>query len=444
MAQQANNVPSTPWRRQLALLLLVTVMVSAAWFVYSMMSIRLDSGEMYPQYSSFRSDPLGTKALYQALQRMPGLTVERNLKPAHRIESNPGQTMIFAGLPGFEFADDDGVLSKEVRRIVADGTRMVVAMPSLHGSTVPWENINRARTGKRASRAKKEDAKDDEETEKSDPVVAESSSFNLFTVYPKQPMIMDKEGVPLVADVGSPLHGLDLPRWHSIYSLSTTAPQPKNDKVESSEATPSSPWKVIATVMGKPVIMERNAGLGTVVVCTDRYFLSNEALWSNPNSAFLSWLIGPCSKVVFEETHLGSMVGEDEGIMALSRRYHMHGLFFGCFGLFTLIIWRGVASLIPRDPSADLGHWKGDAVAGMSAASGLEALLRRGIPFKHLVRRAFSIWQSTPSASSRIPADRIALANSELDNSLGRSSSFNQFPALYQRIRDILYPSRKA
>ncbi|MBL9113554.1 MAG: DUF4350 domain-containing protein [Verrucomicrobiaceae bacterium] len=438
MAQPANVAPASPWRRQMALVVLVGAIAGSIWYLYQMMSIRLDSGEMYPQYSSLRTDPLGTRALYESLQRIPGLTVERNFRPPHRIESHPGQAMLFAGLPAFEFSEDDKGLADEIQRIVADGTRMIVTMPSLHGSTIPWENINRSRSGHRKSSAKS-DAND----KKTEPKVKNSSGFNLFTVYPQNAIVMDKEGVPIMPSPNSPLVGLDLPSWHSIYSLSTEDPRSKDTKDSESAPSETSPWKVIATALGEPVIMERKAGLGSVVVCTDRYFLSNEALWSDPNPAFLSWLIGPCSKVVFEETHLGSMVGEDEGIMSLARRYHMHGLFFGCLALFGLIIWRGVSTLIPHDPSVDLGHWKGDAVAGMSAASGLEALLRRGIPFKQLLRRAFSIWQSTASASTRVPTDRIARANSELDTSLGRSASFNHFPKIYQQIRDTLHPSRK-
>src|SRR5437016_9305442 len=37
----------------------------------------LETGEVYPAYSSLRSDPLGAKALYESLAALPDLTVER-------------------------------------------------------------------------------------------------------------------------------------------------------------------------------------------------------------------------------------------------------------------------------------------------------------------------------------------------------------------------------
>jgi len=48
-------------------------------------SLRFQSGDIYPAYSSFRADPLGTKALYESFNRL--LAVEQNFKPLLRMES---------------------------------------------------------------------------------------------------------------------------------------------------------------------------------------------------------------------------------------------------------------------------------------------------------------------------------------------------------------------
>jgi hypothetical protein len=38
-------------------------------------------GDVYPEWSTMRSDPLGTKVLYLALGRMAGVTVSRSYEP---------------------------------------------------------------------------------------------------------------------------------------------------------------------------------------------------------------------------------------------------------------------------------------------------------------------------------------------------------------------------
>jgi hypothetical protein len=178
--------------------------------------------------------------------------------------------------------------------------------------------------------------------------------------------------------------------------------------------------------------------MGTVVVCTDRYFLSNEALWKHPTPRFLTWLVGDAKRVIFEETHLGSFIGDTDGIMTLARRYRMHGLFLGCILLFALFIWRNSISLVPSNPDEDLGLWRAQAVAGQSSASGLEGLLRRGIPTKGLLKRCFDTWLSTRASSGAVPADRRAKAQALVAEPVAAK----QAASTYQAIRDALHPRR--
>src|SRR4029079_9243626 len=81
---------------------------------------------------------------------------------------------------------------------------------------------------------------------------------------------------------------------------------------------PSS-WKVVYSRMGQPVVIERKFGTGTVVMATDSYFLSNEALLKDRHADLLSWGSGTGKLVVFGEAHLG--VVDKPGIAALVRKY---------------------------------------------------------------------------------------------------------------------------
>jgi hypothetical protein len=187
------------------------------------------------------------------------------------------------------------------------------------------------------------------------------------------------------------------------------------------------------------MIAERKLGKGSVVLCTDSFFASNEALWSNPKSKFLAWLAGDAHRMIFDETHLGSSIGDEDSLMTWARRYRMHGLFVGALFLFGLYVWRNSTSLVPRDPSHDLGHWRDDAVAGQGAAAGLEGLLCRGVSRQQLLRRCFDTWDATPAAADTIPPDRRTKARA----AVGQMTDTKQAASSYRKLRDIIHQPRQ-
>ena len=82
--------------------------------------LRYDSGEVYPEYSSLRSDPRGARALFESLERMPGLRVSRNVLPIETLKDFKG-TLFYLGVsPKSSIA--------EATKIAAGGARVVVGM----------------------------------------------------------------------------------------------------------------------------------------------------------------------------------------------------------------------------------------------------------------------------------------------------------------------------
>ncbi len=62
--------------------------VGAAAFFYGLFhlfQLRFELGDIYPEYSSLRTDPLGTMALYESLQKLPGLSVGRDFSAENRL-----------------------------------------------------------------------------------------------------------------------------------------------------------------------------------------------------------------------------------------------------------------------------------------------------------------------------------------------------------------------
>jgi hypothetical protein len=147
-------------------------------------------------------------------------------------------------------------------------------------------------------------------------------------------------------------------------------------------------WKVLAERDGHPVILESDpAGTnGTIVVCSDSYFMSNESMLSNRRPALLLHLFGQHTHLIFDETHLG--ISRKPGIANLVGRYHLHGLVGGLLLLAGLFIWRNSTSLVPIESSAVQTH----TIEGKDHAAGMINLLRRNIGGSRLFEVCLNTW----------------------------------------------------
>ena len=64
-------------RRHCYILLLLACTAGFAFGLLHLFKLRFAAGDVYPQYSSLRADPLGAMAFCESLERMPGLSVRR-------------------------------------------------------------------------------------------------------------------------------------------------------------------------------------------------------------------------------------------------------------------------------------------------------------------------------------------------------------------------------
>src|SRR5271154_454571 len=98
----------------------------------------LETGDVYPPYSSLRTDPLGAKALYESLDATPGSAVERLYKE-RAVLDGPGDAML---VWGGERAGWSGVKVKtleEYEKLVERGGRLVIAFLPVQRSTLSLE-----------------------------------------------------------------------------------------------------------------------------------------------------------------------------------------------------------------------------------------------------------------------------------------------------------------
>ena len=475
-------------------LLLVAILVIAVVALTRVLSIRYDAGESYPAYSSLRADPLGTRVLFEAINKQPGVKATRQFGPLQKVEGHPGSALLLCGIDAESFNSwDDDENNRILARFAAGGGRLIIAIdPASNMGRMGRayrnakdeldEERKKDRQKKKSEQPKKQEKKElsekpakpkeepkptgqvpKDETkpepakgkkDKEDEVKAShrmsSLASNLkISANSREFFYRGKEGSPLSPVTNGHLSAEDLPSWYSNVFLNddqgqdwkeiedAKKPEKMDVKKPAAKSQPPevSPWHAVAIKGDRNMIMERRLGAGSVVVCTDRYFLSNEALWKEPKEKFLSWLFGDSTQIIFEETHLGPGVGETDGVMTLARRYGMHGLFLGGILLFGLYIWRNAISLVPSNPDDDLGLWRADAVAGQSTASGLEGLLRRGVSPSKLLEKCLETWAGTRAASGAVSQDRLAKARGILQGVTG----WRQAPQAYADIRDALH-----
>ena len=74
---------------------LVLLLLIFAAGVAHLFALRFESGDVYPAYSSLRSDPLGTKALYESLENIASLSVSRNYHLLKSLTFEPQTTFSY-------------------------------------------------------------------------------------------------------------------------------------------------------------------------------------------------------------------------------------------------------------------------------------------------------------------------------------------------------------
>lgn len=373
-----------------------------------MTMLRFRGGEQYPLYSTFRSDPLGARALYEILREQPGLTVERRMLSTGRKPLPETAALFFLGLQenSFFVTGRHPVLEK----FVAGGGRLVLALKS-------YEGLDPAVEAEKRRAEALERVKEKEEKKKGGTAKSDSDHGSAKK---KDPVAPPPEPARML-DVAVKYFEVESPEKHlEVESSAFHRPNPQARAGSGHEIAwrsaayfvppaSNSAWRVRYACRGKPVLMERAWGRGGVVVVADTYFLSNEGLLRDLQPEALAALVGPAAQVLFDETHLG--VYAQEGVMSLALKYRLHGVLAALLALALLFIWRQSAQLLP--PGA--GGEEDEAAVGIESRDARRALLRRHIPPRELPRVCFEEWNRTRSRGRRLDDTRAAEMRTELE-----------------------------
>ncbi len=387
-------------RAKLTVFVVLLVLFLAA--MAKLVGLRLNRGDIYSPYSTLRSDPMGSRALYESLDRLPELGVSRNYLQLTQAELPAGSVLFFLGaerryplsMDEFEYAVFD--------EFIKQGGRVVISLAPARTEIVGGMNPR--------------------------PPPGMLSQFAQQDILSRLKLELEYRGlgkdefkdtyVPGTAVGTRREYGLKPVSWHSAYVFKT----------------PGDGWQTILTREGQPVLIARQLGQGSLVVSTDSFFLSNEALRREPQPELLSWLLAAKRTVVFDEYHLDARVSP--GIASLAQRYGIMTLIVGLALLALLFIWRNSMPLVP--PSRTWGLTLRDrTAAGKTAAAGFIFLLRQNVSPKVLLRECFAAWERTAGKTRQLPQDIDAGIRRLVDD-----DEVNRDPKLiveaYQRICDYL------
>jgi hypothetical protein len=388
--------------------LFIAIVLAFGYGLVHLFLLRFETGDVYPPYSSLRSDPLGTRALHESLVLIQSGAISRNYDPLPDLQFEELTSFLHLGTTVFDAEAVSEEFVETVDRLTAAGGRLVMAFypvgdrmcrpceTSREGDTqssfeTDSEDNARSDQDHVSDSSEKVSESSDEESDKEKQQTEKDSKDeqNDWSAVIKTVSLKESWGVSFEYDdatdkqrravVNAELEPQSLPEsisWHSALYF---------DDLDES-------WKVLYHQNGQPVIVERSYQRGSILLCADSFLFSNEALRSERQPVLLTRLIGPHNRVVFDEVHLGIL--KSPGMAELIRRFGFHWFFLTIALLFVLFIWKNSVHFVPPADSAGNGL-RTSANEGKDYSQGLMSLLRRNISDKNILFVSMTEWKKS-------------------------------------------------
>lgn len=359
-----------------------------------LLHLRFSVGDVFPPYSSLRADPLGAKVFYESLRALPAYTAGRNERRLDHLGGGEGTVLFFLGVKGLDFSKKE---SDGIAHFLQRGGRLVLTffpgyevLPKQKSATVtPTPSPGGT----------------------PEPTPKNTSLKDLLLQWEVETGT-DRNDEDNLAVRESPLPLEKELSWHSGIFF-----RPK-----------SAAWRTIYQCERGPVVLERSLGAGSIVLASDSYFVSNEALLVERAPALLAWLVGNARHIIFDESHLN--IRERPGVAALLRRHGLGGFVAGFLILVMLWLWRNTTFTLAPRTSARRAD---EIVSGRDSFTGFVHLLRRGPAPKELLRVCLDEWaKSARSLKGSRGQDLGALSATIEDNPV----------TAYNKITELLRPKK--
>ena len=423
--------------------------------VLKLFSLRFEAGDVYPAYSSLRSDPLGSRAFYSSLENINDAGVSRNYHQLQTLEFKQNTAFFIIGSSVFDSDSVSAEWFQVFERLTNAGGRLVLSFLPVEKKPANWRMPRCAapkKETKDGDNAKQKDApgdnrnlskpqvpenaldapaKEDEKLEKGPGPSAPENQRNCVSLKEKWGLAFAFGEKPVdkavnARDALSRAHLKGMPQtisWHTALYF---------DDLDDT-------WRVIYAAENRPVIVEKSYGRGTLVLSADSFFLSNEALRSERHPELLAWTLGQSATVVFDETHFG--IFKHPGVLSLIKKHRFHWFIFAVAVLALLFIWKNSVYFVPP-PKRSPAQPGGDFISDRDSTQGLISLLRRNIPARQLLQVCTREWERTIQPQKRFRNDQLAKIKSAYQMVTTRGPKFIDPVAGYRRISKIISKGR--
>jgi len=368
---------------------LLAVVLFTAFGLLQLFALRFEQGDMFPPYSSLRSDPLGSKALFKALAASTGLEVRRNFRDLDKLKGEKGQTIYWLGADEALLQSGSQRQLKDLETLAGEGNRLVIAFgrgkeraAADQGEPEKCDDQGGPEKGDDQGGPEKGDDQDRKgvPAEEAVPTEAGPGSAVVWGVQ------LGSFDLPAAPAEGRPMARLEAPAFELPGTIPLHSRRHFQDGGEE--------WRPVYSYSGQAVVLERAVGKGSIVLLADSYLFSNEAMHSDRCPGLLAWLQGASRSALFDESHLG--VYDKPGIMTLIIKHRLVPFLLALIALAALYLWK---SAVPFHLAA--GELERQEQEVRDNFSGLVNLLRRNIAAGELLGTCFQQWLHSFSREMR-------------------------------------------
>jgi hypothetical protein len=348
--------------------------------IVHLLLMRFTVGDVYPPYSSLRSDPVGAEVLHDSLKLIPNLSVERLLRPIDDVAIPDQALVLFLNAPAEDFSAPQ---LDSLEHAMVSGAHVFVSVP-------PPKRGRRTPPPKPSVVDQESPPSDDRSSPSPEPSPTHDTPdrpgqstrrppnllrrWKLETTSLQSPPSAAEPRQVLSQDSPSPLP-VTIP-WHGTHAFSEL----------------DEDWQALyATDDSEPVLITRRVGSGRLSLSTDTYLLSNEALLQDRQPGLLAWLVGDSQAVLFDETHFGIAI--QPGVMTFVRSHRLHLALLALLGLAALFVWRATNSLVP--PCAEDTSSDATPQIGRDSADALTNLVARSLPPLKALEQCLTEFETT-------------------------------------------------
>jgi hypothetical protein len=424
--------------------------------VVKLFLLRFEAGDVYPAYSSLRSDPLGGRAFYKSLENLNEALVSRNFLTVQNLKFKERTAFFYVGIAAFDSESVSSEWLKVFERLTNTGGRLLLSFLPVEEKPADWrlsKCFAPAAEVQDKEKARRGDAHTD--SENSSKQHATENASNTTNNDDNKPQTAPSRHI-----AASPANCVSLKeKWGLAFGF---AEKPSDKAINVSDAATQAHikglpesiswhtalyfedledvWRVIYTADGRPVIIERPYGNGSLVLAADSFFMSNEALRSERHPELLAWLIGESANVIFDETHFG--IFKHPGVLSLIQKYRFYWFIFGAAIFALLFIWKNSVYFVPP-PKRDSSQPGKDFISDRDSIQGLISLLRRNIPKQQLLKTCAREWERSIKPAKRFQNDQCKQIESALQMIENQSPKFIDPVLGYRRISKIISKGRR-